>query len=301
MVNVPTDGFIEEAHVFGPADSPLLGILSLPEGPTPDTAVIVVVGGPQYRVGSHRQFVLLGRALARQGHAAFRFDYTGMGDSPGELATFLSANRDIGEAVRFIGRRLPGVRRIALWGLCDGASAALLYWHETRDERVQGLCLLNPWVRSAESHAATQVKHYYLQRLRQPAFWRKLLTGRVAAGAVSELLRSVRTMLKPAAAASPSGQRPAARGPDAPFQARMAEAWHGYPGRLLLLLSGDDYTAKEFQEALNSDPRWKDALKHPRLEDHELPAADHTFSEPSASRRVEQLTSAWLAGAGQPR
>ncbi len=301
MVNVPTDGFREEAHVFGPADSPLLGILSLPEGPAPDTAVIVVVGGPQYRVGSHRQFVLLGRALARQGHAALRFDYTGMGDSPGELADFLSANRDIGEAVQFIGQRLPGVRRIALWGLCDGASAALLYWHETRDERVQGLCLLNPWVRSAESHAATQVKHYYLQRLRQPAFWRKLLTGQVAAGALSELLRSVRTMLKPAATAPPSGERPAARGADAPFQARMAEAWRDYPGRLLLLLSGDDYTAKEFQEALNSDPRWKDALKHPGLEDHELQSADHTFSEPSASRRVEQLTSAWLAGAGQPR
>ena len=32
------------------------------------TGILIVVGGPQYRVGSHRQFVLLARALARVGY-----------------------------------------------------------------------------------------------------------------------------------------------------------------------------------------------------------------------------------------
>ena len=32
----------------------LVGVLALPEAPT-DTGVVVVMGGPQYRAGSHRQ------------------------------------------------------------------------------------------------------------------------------------------------------------------------------------------------------------------------------------------------------
>lgn len=285
--------FSEQAHVFGAA--PLVGVMTLPEQP-PQTAVIVIVGGPQYRAGSHRQFVLLCRALAQQGHAAFRFDYTGMGDSPGGLSTFLSANRDIGEAVSLVSRQLPSVKRFALWGLCDGASAALLYWQETRDPRIDGLCLLNPWVRSAASHAQTQVKHYYTRRLMQAAFWRKLLTGQVTAGALAELWRNVRAMGRRGGGPRQNqGDEAAAPGPESPFQARMAAAWRHYPGKILLLLSGDDYTAKEFLETLRTDPAWQDALKRPAVENHQLETADHTFSETSSRRSVERLTATWMA------
>ena len=44
------------------------------------TAVLVVVGGPQVRAGSHRHFVQLARHLATHGHAVMRFDVRGMGD-----------------------------------------------------------------------------------------------------------------------------------------------------------------------------------------------------------------------------
>jgi alpha/beta superfamily hydrolase len=47
--------------------------------------VLVIVGGPQYRAGSHRQFTLLARSLAEQGFAVLRFDYRGMGDSTGAM------------------------------------------------------------------------------------------------------------------------------------------------------------------------------------------------------------------------
>ena len=53
-----------------------------------DTGVLVIVGGPQYRVGSHRQYVQLSRHLAEQGIASMRFDVRGMGDSPGVQRSF---------------------------------------------------------------------------------------------------------------------------------------------------------------------------------------------------------------------
>jgi len=50
--------------------------------------VLIVVGGPQYRVGSHRQFLLLSRRLAAEGHPVMRFDYRGMGDASGAMRGF---------------------------------------------------------------------------------------------------------------------------------------------------------------------------------------------------------------------
>ncbi len=50
-----------------------------------DVGVAIIVGGPQYRAGSHRQFILLARRLAHAGIPALRFDYRGMGDSPGAM------------------------------------------------------------------------------------------------------------------------------------------------------------------------------------------------------------------------
>lgn len=138
----------------------MLGILALPAVPA-DIGIVLVVGGPQTRVGSHRQFVLLSRRLAASGYAVLRFDYRGMGDSSGEQRGFEQVDEDIGAALDALQVTAPSVRRFVLWGLCDAASAALLYWRRTRDRRIAGFCLANPWVRSAATLARTQVRHYY--------------------------------------------------------------------------------------------------------------------------------------------
>ncbi|APW39482.1 hydrolase 1, exosortase A system-associated [Rhodoferax koreense] len=273
----------EKALVFHCAEDTLLGILSVPER-AEDTGVVVIVGGPQYRAGSHRQFVLLSRALASAGYAVLRFDYRGMGDSSGDARDFLGANADVAAAIDAMQTHMPNVRNVVLWGLCDGASAALLYCDETSDERVAGLCLLNPWVRSDASLARTQVKHYYTQRLLQRDFWYKLFSGKVAMKALSGLLRNLQMS---AGRSSPSQVA-------ASFQQRMARAWSCFPGGILLLLSGKDYTAKEFLGYAQSDPAWQAAWRHPKLSRHDLPEADHTFSDGQARRMVEQLTSDWL-------
>lgn len=284
--------YTEEATVFECAGDTLLGILAKPETPA-QTGVVLIVGGPQYRVGSHRQFVLLARALAAAGYAVLRFDYRGMGDSEGDQRDFEAVSADIDAAIDALQQRLPGVKHIALWGLCDAASAALLYCHHTQDPRVKGLCLLNPWVRSEASLARTQVKHYYLQRLQQREFWLKLLRGGVATKALGSLVQNIRTAFGGASVqASGTSQ---AGAPQKPFQQRMAMAWHQFPGQILLIMSGDDYTAKEFQEFASADPHWKNYLAHARLQRHEVPGVDHTFSGAASRLQAERLTREWVA------
>lgn len=70
----------EETTVFACAGDTLLGILARPA--TPADTVVVVVGGPQYRAGSHRQFLRLPRALAASGIAVQRIRVHALKPSP---------------------------------------------------------------------------------------------------------------------------------------------------------------------------------------------------------------------------
>ncbi|MCB0791848.1 MAG: hydrolase 1, exosortase A system-associated [Burkholderiaceae bacterium] len=278
--------FAETVWCFDCQGERLLGVLAAPgavvAGVPPDLGVVIVVGGPQVRAGSHRQFVQLARHLAGRGLPVLRFDARGMGDSSGPLQPFEAQTPDIGAAIDALLHARPSVRRVALWGLCDGASAALLYLDETADPRVAALCLANPWVRSAESLARTQVKHYYRQRLMQADFWRKLLRGGVGSAAWRGLVGSLRMARK-------------APGPaNVGFQGRMARAWQGFGGPILLLLSGQDYTAREFLDVAAADPTWHGALARTEVTRVDLAEADHTFSDNATARHAEQCTAQWL-------
>ena len=270
--------FTDEATLLECNGETLVAILARPAVPM-DTGVVIIVGGPQYRAGSHRQFVLFSRALSAAGYAVLRFDYRGMGDSTGDLHTFENVNSDISTAIDALVIEVPRVRHVVLWGLCDGASAALLYCHASRDARVRGLCLLNPWVRSDASLAKTHVKHYYTQRLRQKEFWVKFVSGQVAWRALAGLIGNLKMALSPQAKQASTA-----------FQDRMAIAWKDFDGPILLLLSGDDYTAREFLELARSHAVWAGALQKNQLTQHLQAGADHTFSELRFNSVVEKYT-----------
>ena len=278
---------VERTLSFECGGESLLGIVSTPleEKAQADIGVVIIVGGPQYRVGSHRQFVLLARALAAGGYPVLRFDYRGMGDSIGELHTFENVDEDIAAATDAL-LASTGVKRVVLWGLCDGASAALLYWHATRDARISGLCLLNPWVRSDISLARAHLKHYYTDRLKQKDFWIKLFSGKVAVEALAGLWRNLTLTLHQGNVRS-AGRRQ-------PFQQRMAVAWTEFGGGILLLLSGNDYTAKEFLEYESIDPRWKLILERPNVVRHDIAEADHTFADIAMRIQIDNLMLDWL-------
>ena len=282
--------FVEQPLQIAGQGCEMLGILSLP---APGTAthpvsVLVVVGGAQYRVGSHRQFVYLARHLAAAGHAVLRFDLPGMGDSPGEPVPFEATAPCIAAALDALHQHCAPTAGTVLWGLCDGASASLLYLQATQAPRVIGLALLNPWVRSEVSLARTQVKNYYPQRLRQADFWRKLLRGGVGWSALKGLVDRLRHMRQPA---------PASAG----FQERMAQGWQACSGPILLLLSERDLTAQEFLEHARASPVWRQCLQHPSLSQHTIEGADHTCSQPPDQRAVLAHTAQWLGAAFRGR
>jgi exosortase A-associated hydrolase 1 len=274
--------FSEKAFHFGPPSRLLLGVLAAPHQAS-DTGVIVVVGGPQYRVGSHRQFVLLARTLAAAGYPVLRFDFAGMGDSVGALQDFQDTAPAIGAALDALQQHQPALKHVVLWGLCDGASAALLFAQATHDARLAGLCLLNPWVRSPTTLARAQLKHYYRQRLTDKEFWLKLLQARVSVKSLLHALTNFKRVFTRTSPRSPAS-----------FQDKMALAWQDFPGSLLLVLSGQDLVAKEFLDVSQSDLAWSKAWAHPRLRYAHLPDANHTFSSQQARQTVAHLTLDWL-------
>lgn len=259
-------GASERAITIDCEGQALVSILHLPDvaAAQPDVGVVIVVGGPQYRVGSHRQFVLSARAYATAGYPVLRFDARGMGDSGALARTFEEIDRDIRSAVDALLAAAPRVRRVVLWGLCDGASAAAMYC--AQDPRVTHLILANPWVRGAVSSERVMLRHYYLQRLFDRSFWSKLLAMRLNPFAAA------REFLGRAARAT------AAPSPTLPYVERMLLGLEGFCGTLLLLLSEQDLTAKEFLDLCAVDHRWRRVLERKTTSRVDLPGADHTFS-----------------------
>lgn len=281
----------ERALLFACGGDHLIGVLAEPSrlDLRSDIGMVVVVGGPQYRAGSHRQFVQLARAVAAGGHTALRFDVRGMGDSTGTVRGFEAIGLDVAAAVDALLREAPHVRQTVLMGLCDGASAALMYMQATRDARVAGLCLLNPWARSQGSLARTRVKHYYLQRLGQRDFWRKLARGAVGSTALAGLIASLRNALS-------RPRRPPGNQTSPDFRMAMRGGCETFRGPQLIALSSNDLTAREFADLISSDPLWKAAVQRPTVSVARLPAADHTLSRAEDRAHFESVALRWLAG-----
>jgi exosortase A-associated hydrolase 1 len=272
---------VDLALAFDCAGDCLYGVASVPPAPA-ERGVLIIVGGPQYRAGSHRQFTLLARALAGQGIAAMRFDVRGMGDSEGSARPFEDIGVDLDAAITAFMQQVPALREVVLWGLCDGASAAAL--HAARDARVKGLALLNPWVRTEAGAATATIKHYYRARLFDKTFWQKLASGKFDAGAaVRSAMQLARTALAPAPVASTAAL------PDQVYQGLA-----GFNGKLLVMLSGADLTAQEFQDASASTDAWRTLMAQPRVTRHVLDGADHTCSRRDWHDQVAAWTTAWL-------
>jgi exosortase A-associated hydrolase 1 len=154
------------------------------EGPV---GLLMVTGGSQTRIGSHRMYERLAAALAADGIPTFRFDRRGVGDSDGEDPGFRASGPDLAAAADAF-RREAGVVRLIGFGLCDGATALALHGAAAG---LAGIILVNPWLTeaAADAPAPAAIRRHYRDRLLSLAGWKKLVTGTMS---WRKLLRGLR-------------------------------------------------------------------------------------------------------------
>jgi exosortase A-associated hydrolase 1 len=287
--------YADLALSFNCQQATLYGVLSMPQQALP-TGVLFIVGGPQYRAGSHRQFTLLARQLATAGVPVMRFDYRGMGDSEGEPRDFTQIDDDIRAALDAFFRHAPGIQEVVLWGLCDAASAALAYAHQ--DARVSGLVLLNPWVRTGQGMAKTYLKHYYLQRLRDPDLWKKISRAQFnPLRAMQSLLQQLTTVIlgeKNPTDTADAGGTGSTYGHATSLPEKMRQDLSRFSGNTLFILCGNDLTAQEFSGLAAASPQWRALMKSPSVTRRDLEGANHTFSQRNWREQIGSWTLEWL-------
>lgn len=110
---------------FGNDDRPLFGLFTPPASRSRRRAVLLCHPWGQEYLRAHRSMHQLARRLAAAGHPVLKFDYSGTGDSGGEMieATLAHWQADIGEAIAEL-RDASGARKVSLVGLRLGAALA---------------------------------------------------------------------------------------------------------------------------------------------------------------------------------
>ena len=242
-----------------------------------DTGVVIVTGGLQTRVGSHRSFVDLADRLAAEGYPVLRFDRRGVGDSDGIDPGFRDSAPDIAAAVAALREAWPHLKRVVGWGLCDGAAALALHGAALG---LDGLILANPWTRDGDDPPGlpprAAVAARYRERLMSPSEWMRLARGGL------DLRKAVRGLLR------------VVRPEPIPKLARqLADGLLRFDKPMLILLAERDATAQAFAAL------WKGAPFRPlrSRRDIELAAiadATHTFARASEAAEMADRCLEWL-------
>lgn len=171
------------------------------DGDSGDLGVLIVTGGTQTRIGSHRLFERLAFALAQAGYPTFRFDRRGVGDSEGEDPDFRGNEADIVTAAQAFRDQSPTVRQMIGLGLCDGATSLALFGAQAG---LGAIVLINPWLVEAEagSPPPAAIKSRYREKLLSLDGWKRLLSGSVS---YTKVLRGIMKIIASPASSSLAG------------------------------------------------------------------------------------------------
>ncbi len=226
------------------------------------TGLLIVSGGNETRAGAFSGQAQLAARIANAGYPVFRFDRRGVGDSTGENTSFRHSELDIHTATSCFRENSPQVQRIIGFGICDAATALVLAGGAGFD----ALILANPWVLDEADAAAppppAAIRARYWEKLRNPAEWRRFLTGDITPGKLARGL---------IAAARPSGKTETALA----AELRAGIARFGKP--VHILLAERDRTAQIFEA------NWK--RNDPRIA--RCPDASHAFAEEDSQKWLD--------------
>ena len=218
------------------------------------TGLLLVTGGTQTRIGSHRMYESLAKSLAKRHISCLRFDRRGVGDSGGEDPGFRGSAPDLAAAAALLRAERPALERVYGFGLCDGATALGLFGDRAG---LDGLVLVNPWLVEAEAGAPppAAIRRHYRERLASLEGWKKLLSGRV------DYRKLLRGILK------------SARRSSSPLSNDVAEALAQHRLRVQWILATGDATAVAAENELRSTAF--DSVDPLKIE-----TDSHTFARP---------------------
>src|SRR5688572_31495624 len=75
------------------------------------TGLLLVTGGSQTRIGSHRMYERLAKSLVKHGIDCFRYDRRGVGDSSGSDPGYIASGPDIRAAAQAFREARPDLHR----------------------------------------------------------------------------------------------------------------------------------------------------------------------------------------------
>lgn len=266
----------EQATSFTVEQSQLLAVYHAPDKhKTIKSAVIIITGGPQYRVGSHRIFVQLSRFLSQHNIAVFRFDQRGHGDSSGHIREYDNYQKDLQGAIEHLLTLNNDIEQITLWGLCDGATFAGM--EADIHPKISSLILCNPWLESENATALTQIRHYYPNRIRKSNIVHLLQHPK-------QLIHTAINLLSQLISASKKPSH------DTPIKSFFT-AISNFQGDILFLYGSDDLTAKRFKLIAQEYP---EIMTGPRVSQINIADSDHTFTHHSAKKLMFDACLTWL-------
>jgi exosortase A-associated hydrolase 1 len=228
---------------------------------TGTSGLLIVSGGNEIRIGAHRGMAALAGVIAADGHPVFRFDRRGIGDSDGVNGGFESSGPDIEAALSAFRRACPALNRIVAFGNCDAASALVLH-----RIAVDARLLANPWVIAPTDDLPPRaaIRDRYQRRLRDPAAWAALLTGKINIGGLARGLGRL------------ARATPAEDADDDALATRFARAMVALPVPTTIMLAARDATAVAFADMWRN-PRCDQARDHAAL--ITIDSASHSFAD----------------------
>jgi pimeloyl-ACP methyl ester carboxylesterase len=155
------------ALFFGEKGRQLLGFHHAPAGKAKPTAVLCCHPAPQEYMRSYRAVKNLAEGLSRSGLHVLRFDWSGTGDSAGDLrdARLATWQQDLAAAAEEL-LDLSGARKLAIVGLRLGASVALRACTQLHPLVGEPLVLWDPvlrgtsWLEAGERAHALHLDQY---------------------------------------------------------------------------------------------------------------------------------------------
>jgi uncharacterized protein len=301
-----------EAVVFPNRDGlKLFGILHRPvDVPEREVGVIFLSPGVKSRVAPHRLYVKMTESLLRQGYPVLRFDFFGLGDSEGELPekelvdlyATVQDGRYIDDtlcAMDWMEQRL-GMRQFVLAGLCGGALTGL--FAAARDSRARGVLGLGLPVAldgrtSDPSKFMTQgqlesLGETYLRKMCRPSAWVRGLTLKTD---FRMLWRSLHRRLSARRASAEDAASSKTESNLNPLLPPAFVAFMAGGGKLLLVFSGGDRLAWEFEEKFSAASSFRLRRFGEGCEVHTIPNANHILSDPNWRAEMQAMSDAWMA------